>query len=103
MWHVLTTIARQTPRDMFSMWSDPSLLRNNGKATFSMGSVLGQQWKRPAFSLWSVPVMTSCNNGGILDSVFFGVRPQAILGKAVEARKGSDSVVRVSCKCVTED
>jgi hypothetical protein len=41
---------------------------------------LMQQWKRPAFSLWSVPVMTSCNNGGILDGVFFGVRPQAIVG-----------------------
>jgi hypothetical protein len=31
---------------------------------------LMQQWKRTAFSLWSVPVMTSCNNGGILDGVF---------------------------------
>jgi hypothetical protein len=36
---LLTTVARQTPRDMFSMWSDPSLLRNNGKAEFSMRSV----------------------------------------------------------------
>jgi hypothetical protein len=35
----LTTVARQTPRDMFSMWSDPSLLPNNGKAAFSTGSV----------------------------------------------------------------
>jgi hypothetical protein len=25
MWHVLTNVARQTTRDMFSMWSDPSL------------------------------------------------------------------------------
>jgi hypothetical protein len=25
MWHVLTTVARQRTRDMFSMWSDPSL------------------------------------------------------------------------------
>jgi hypothetical protein len=44
LWHVLTTVARQTPRDMFSMWSDPSLLRNNGKAAFYTGSVPRQQW-----------------------------------------------------------
>jgi hypothetical protein len=25
MWHVLTTVTRQTTRDMFSTWSDPSL------------------------------------------------------------------------------
>jgi hypothetical protein len=43
MWHVLTTIARRTPRDMFSMWSDPSLLRNDGKATCCTGSVPRQQ------------------------------------------------------------
>jgi hypothetical protein len=43
MWHVLKTVARQTPRDMFYMWSDPSLLRNNGKAAFSTGSVPSQQ------------------------------------------------------------
>jgi hypothetical protein len=45
-----------------------------------------QQRKRPAFSMWSVPVMTSCNNGGIFDGVFFGVRRQAILGEAVQRR-----------------
>jgi hypothetical protein len=53
------TVARQTTRDMFSMWSDPSLLRNNGKAAFSMGSV---------------PVMTSSNSRGNRRGVFFGVR-----------------------------
>jgi hypothetical protein len=36
MWHELTTVARQTPRDMFSMWSDPSLLRNNGRNCCSL-------------------------------------------------------------------
>jgi hypothetical protein len=30
MWHVLTMVARQTPHDMFSMWSDPSLLCSLG-------------------------------------------------------------------------
>jgi hypothetical protein len=37
----IDNVARQTPRDLFSMWSDPSLLRNNGKAAFSTGSVHG--------------------------------------------------------------
>jgi hypothetical protein len=49
MWHVLTTVARQTPRDMFSVWSDPSLLHNNGKAAFSTGSVPRRQWGQPCF------------------------------------------------------
>jgi hypothetical protein len=40
---LLATVARQTPRDMFSIWSDPSLLRNNGKAAFSTRSVPRQQ------------------------------------------------------------
>jgi hypothetical protein len=30
---------------MFSMWSEPSLLRNNGKAAFSTRSIPRQQWK----------------------------------------------------------
>jgi hypothetical protein len=34
---------------------------------------LMQHWKQPEFSLWSVPVMTSCNSGGFLDGVLFGV------------------------------
>jgi hypothetical protein len=53
---LLTTVARQTTRDMFSVWSDPSLLRNNGKATFSMRSVPRQQqpMQQWVFSLWSV-------------------------------------------------
>jgi hypothetical protein len=34
---------------MFSMWSDPSLLRNNGKVAFSTGSVPRQQWGQPCF------------------------------------------------------
>jgi hypothetical protein len=48
--------ARQTTRDMFSMWSDPSLLRNNWKAAFSTGSVQRQQqpMQQWVFSLWSV-------------------------------------------------
>jgi hypothetical protein len=49
LWHVLTTVARQTPRDMFSMWSDPSLPRNNGKAAFSTRSVPRQQWEGRIF------------------------------------------------------
>jgi hypothetical protein len=49
LWHLLTTVARQTPRDMFSVWSDPSLLRNNGKAAFSTGSVPRQQWEGRVF------------------------------------------------------
>jgi hypothetical protein len=44
LWHVLTTVASQTQRDMFSMWSDPSLLHNE-KAAFSTRSVLRQQWE----------------------------------------------------------
>jgi hypothetical protein len=53
LWHVLATVDRQTPRDMFSVWSDPSLLRNNGKAAFSTRSVPRQQWEGRV-SLWSV-------------------------------------------------
>jgi hypothetical protein len=51
---LLTTVARQTPRDMFPMWSDPSLLCNNGKAAFSTRSVLRQQQpiQQWVFSLW---------------------------------------------------
>jgi hypothetical protein len=45
--HVLTTVARRTPRDMFSIWCDPSLVRNNGKAAFS--SVPRQQWEGCVF------------------------------------------------------
>jgi hypothetical protein len=56
------TVARQTTRDMFSMWSDPSLLRNNGKAAFSMGSV---------------PVMSYSSRGN-RRGVFYGVRSPAI-------------------------
>jgi hypothetical protein len=63
MWHVLTTIARQSPRDMFSMWSDPSLLPNNGKAAFSTGSVLRQQWGQPCFLCGLFPgyILVSCS------------------------------------------
>jgi hypothetical protein len=52
----LTTVARQTTRDMFSMWSDASLLRNSGKAAFSTKSVPSQQqpMQQWVFSLWSV-------------------------------------------------
>jgi hypothetical protein len=57
------TVARQTTHDMFSMWSDPSLLCNNGKAAFSIGSV---------------PVMTSSNSRGNQRGVFFRVRSPAI-------------------------
>jgi hypothetical protein len=57
------TVARQTTRDVFSMWSDPSLLRNNGEAAFSMGSV---------------PVMTTSNSRGNRRGVFFGIRSPAI-------------------------
>jgi hypothetical protein len=61
------TVARQTTRDMFSMWSDPSLLCNNGKAAFSMGSVRA---------------MTSYNSRGnrrgVSGVVFYGVRSPAI-------------------------
>jgi hypothetical protein len=40
------TAARQTTRDMFSMWSDPSLLCNNGNAVVFYGVWSGTtMWK----------------------------------------------------------
>jgi hypothetical protein len=49
------TAARQTTRDMFSMWSDPSLLRNNGKAAFSRTMTMTND--RPDLSSEGAPVI----------------------------------------------
>jgi hypothetical protein len=74
MWHVLTTVARQTPRDMFSMWSDPSLLRNNGKAAFSTGFVPRQQWGQPCFLCGLFPGYITCegSNPELTDRLVVG-------------------------------
>jgi hypothetical protein len=58
MWHVLTTVARQTTRDMFSMWSDPNLHATvEGTVVLFMVCSRGNNrlMRQEVFSLWSVP------------------------------------------------
>jgi hypothetical protein len=58
MWHVLTTVDRQTTRDMFSMWSDPSLHATvEGAVVLFMVCSRGNNglMRQEVFSLWSVP------------------------------------------------
>jgi hypothetical protein len=62
--YVFTTVARQTPRDMFSMWSDPSLLCNNGNLRFLRGLFRGNNGKA-VFSLWSVHGIYSWDSSNI--------------------------------------
>jgi hypothetical protein len=62
MWHVLTTVARQTTRDMFSMWSDPSLhARVEGTVVLFMVCSRGNNglMRQEVFSLWSAPGLYS--------------------------------------------
>jgi hypothetical protein len=58
MWHVLTTVGRQTTRDMFSMWSDPSL-HATVEGTIVLFMVCSRDnnelMRQEVLSLWSVP------------------------------------------------
>jgi hypothetical protein len=58
MWQVLTIVARQTTRDMFSMWYDPSLHATvEGTVVLFMVCSRGNNglMRQEVFSLWSVP------------------------------------------------
>jgi hypothetical protein len=70
---LLTTVARQTTRNTFSMWSDPSLLRNNGKAAFSTRS-RGNN--------------SQCNSGCFLCGLFTGYIAGQLRGQSVNNGKG---------------
>jgi hypothetical protein len=50
---LFTTVAMATNKHhmTFSMWSDPSLLRNNGKAAFPTKSVPRQQWEGRSWAI----------------------------------------------------
>jgi hypothetical protein len=93
MWHVLTTVARQTPRDMFSMWSDPSLLRNNGKAAFSavcskatMGRLCFLCGPIPGYITWILwPQTVSCQLALSRQSGKFVVKVNGSYGVGREA------------------
>jgi hypothetical protein len=92
LWHVLTTVARQTPRDMFSMWSDPSLLPNNGKAAFSTRSVPRQQWQGCVF--YEVCSEATMGRPGFICGLFTGYIVQTSAGsERVTSHELVDGVV----------
>jgi hypothetical protein len=62
MWHVLTIVAKQTTRDMISMWSDPSLHATvEGTVVLFMVCSRGNNglMRQEVFSLWSAPGLYS--------------------------------------------